>query len=239
MSRPRPESRTTDGDSGARSRISTTTAGQTSTSRITARTGFTNNHDGTFTDIAENAGVSSAPGAPGHLRRLRRRRTAGPLCHRLRAFRSRQPALRHTKAASNNTCEFRGVPVMCGPRGLESEPDHLFHNNGDGTFTDVSEKAGIADPLNHFYGLTPVFVDVNNDGKVDLAVANDSTLSYLFLNRGDGTFEDASLTSGFRAQRGRPRSGRDGRCRRRLPEQRPAGLCHQRLLRRVQAVVPQ
>ena len=51
--------------------------------------------------------------------------------------------------------------------------------------------------VNRYYGLTPVFVDVNNDGKVDLVVANDSTLSYLYINRGDGTFEDASLTSGF------------------------------------------
>ncbi len=53
---------------------------------------------------------------------------------------------------------------MCGPRGLKGEPDHLFHNNGDGTFTDVSEKAGVADK-NGYYGLASVFVDVNNDGK--------------------------------------------------------------------------
>ncbi len=79
----------------------------------------------------------------------------------------------------------------------EGEPDHLFHNNGDGTFTDLSVKARVADEVNRYYGLTPVFVDVNNDGKIDLLVANDSTLSYLYLNRGDGTFEDASYTSGF------------------------------------------
>jgi len=86
---------------------------------------------------------------------------------------------------------------MCGPKNLEGEPDHLFHNNGDGTFTDVSVKAGVADAVNKYYGLTPVFVDVNNDGKPDLVVANDSTLSYLYLNRGDGTFEDASYATGF------------------------------------------
>jgi hypothetical protein len=80
---------------------------------------------------------------------------------------------------------------------LEGEPDHLFHNNGDGTFTDVSVKAGVADEANRYYGLTPVFVDVNNDGKLDLIVANDSTLSYLYLNRGNGTFEDASYATGF------------------------------------------
>jgi len=86
---------------------------------------------------------------------------------------------------------------MCGPRNLDGEPDHLFHNNGDGTFTDVSEKAGVSDNVNRYYGLTPVFVDINGDGKPDLLVANDSTLSYLYLNRGDGTFEDASYGSGF------------------------------------------
>ena len=85
---------------------------------------------------------------------------------------------------------------MCGPRGLKGEPDHLFHNNGDGTFTDVSEKAGVADK-NTYYGLASAFVDVNNDGKVDLLVADDSTPNYLYLNKGDGTFEDVSYASGY------------------------------------------
>ena len=102
-----------------------------------------------------------------------------------------------TKATGFSYCEFRGEPVMCGPKNLEGEPDHLFHNNGDGTFTDVSARAGVGDEVNRYYGLTPVFVDVNNDGKPDLVVANDSTLSYLYLNRGDGTFEDASFATGF------------------------------------------
>jgi hypothetical protein len=95
-----------------------------------------------------------------------------------------------------STCEFRGVKVMCGPRGLQGESDHLFHNNGDGTFTDVSHQAGVGDS-NRYYGLTAVFADVNNDGKVDLMVANDSTPNYLYLNKGDGTFEDASYASGY------------------------------------------
>jgi hypothetical protein len=85
---------------------------------------------------------------------------------------------------------------MCGPRGLEGEPDHLFHNNGDGTFTDVSVKAGVSDP-NKYYGFSSVFVDLNNDGKVDLAVADDSTPNYLYINKGNGTFEDDSYASGF------------------------------------------
>ena len=138
---------------------------------------YRNNHDGTFTDVAEKAGVTLGNWSAGA--------TFGDYDGdgRLDLFvtgyvhfdRDNLPYA-HTKAASDNTCEFRGVPVMCGPRGLESEPDHLFHNNGDGTFTDVTVKAGLSNPANHYYGITPVFVDVNNDGKVDLAVANDSTL---------------------------------------------------------------
>jgi hypothetical protein len=159
---------------------------------------YRNNHNGTFTDMAERAGLTLGNWSAGA--------TWGDYDGdgRLDLFvtgyvhfdRNNLPYA-HTAAASNNTCEFRGVKVMCGPRGLQSEFDHLFHNNGDGTFTEVTAKAGVADPQNHYYGLTPVFVDANNDGKVDLAVANDSTLSYLYLNHGDGTFEDVSLTSGF------------------------------------------
>ena len=78
----------------------------------------------------------------------------------------------------------------------KGEPDHLFHNNGDGTFTDVSEKAGVADK-NGYYGLTSLFVDVNNDGQVDLLVGNDSTPNYLYLNKGDGSFDNISYASGY------------------------------------------
>jgi hypothetical protein len=97
---------------------------------------------------------------------------------------------------SNAFCTYRGVPVNCGPRGLKGEPDHLFHNNGDGTFTDLSEKAGVADKPG-YYGLTALFVDINNDGKVDLLVGDDSTPNYLYINKGDGTFEDVSYASGY------------------------------------------
>jgi hypothetical protein len=88
------------------------------------------------------------------------------------------------------------VPVLCGPRGLKGEHDHLFHNNGDGTFTDVSKKLGVDDP-NGYYGLGALFADVNGDGKPDLLVANDSTPNYLYMNKGDGTFEDVSYSSGY------------------------------------------
>ena len=85
---------------------------------------------------------------------------------------------------------------MCGPRGLKGEGDHLFHNNGDGTFTDVSKAAGVEDSSD-YYGLASLFIDVNNDGKVDLLVADDSTPNYLYLNDGKGKFEDDSYPSGY------------------------------------------
>src|SRR5947207_6995642 len=85
---------------------------------------------------------------------------------------------------------------MCGPLGLVGENDHLFHNNGNGTFTDVSESAGVADS-HGYYGLASVFVDVDDDGWLDLLVANDSVPSSLYRNRHDGTFEDVSFVSGL------------------------------------------
>ena len=92
-------------------------------------------------------------------------------------------------------CEYRGQPVMCGPRGLKGAPDHLFRNNGDGTFTDVSARAGVADAQGLF-GFGVAFLDFDDDGRLDLFVANDSTPNYLYRNRGDGTFEDVSFVSG-------------------------------------------
>ena len=98
---------------------------------------------------------------------------------------------------------------MCGPRGLQGEPDHLFHNNGDGTFTDVSEKAGVSDK-HRYYGFSSTFVDINNDGKVDLIVTDDSSPNYLYLNKGDGTFRGRQLLLRLRAQPGCARNGVDG-----------------------------
>ena len=158
---------------------------------------YHNNHDGTFTDVAEQAGVTLGNWSDGA--------TWGDYDGdgRLDLFVSgyvhddvnNQPSS-EDGSASPAFCQMRGVPVECGPRGLQGEPDHLFHNNGDGTFTDVSLKAGVSDP-EAFYGFTAIFVDVNNDGKVDLLVANDSERNYLYINKGDGTFDDQSYVSGF------------------------------------------
>ncbi|RRA48252.1 CRTAC1 family protein [Acidipila sp. EB88] len=156
---------------------------------------YRNNHDGTFTDVAEKAGVTVGgwtTGAtwgdydgdgnldlyvPGYVKMSE--------LAKLYAANSTPPS-----------CQFRGVKVMCGPRGLPGEADHLFRNNGDGTFTDQTQHAGVTD-TGHYYGLASLFVDVNNDGKPDLLVANDSTPNYLYMNKGDGTFTDASFESGY------------------------------------------
>jgi hypothetical protein len=158
---------------------------------------YHNNHDGTFTDVAEKAGVTIGMWSTGA--------TFGDYDGdgRLDLFVDgyaqidlADPPYSGSKAMGFGFCQFRGVEVMCGPRGLKGEHDHLFHNNGDGTFTDVSKKLGVDDP-NGYYGLGTLFVDVNNDGKPDLLVANDSTPNYLYMNKGDGTFEDDSYMSGF------------------------------------------
>ncbi|RXS98184.1 CRTAC1 family protein [Silvibacterium dinghuense] len=153
---------------------------------------YRNNHDGTFTDIAEKAGVTLGNWSTGAS--FGDYDGDGRLDLFVPGYIHWDP--KNVPAMNNGFCQFRGAHVMCGPRGLPGEGDHLFHNNGDGTFTDVSEKAGVSDPT-HNYGFSSTFVDVNNDGKVDLVVANDSTPSYLYINKGDGTFEDASFYSGF------------------------------------------
>ncbi len=158
---------------------------------------YRNNHDGTFTDVAEQAGVTIGTWSTGA--------TFGDYDGdgRLDLFVAgyaqidlANPPSYGGKGADSFLCQYYGLPVMCGPRGLKGEHDHLFHNNGDGTFTDVSKKLGVDDP-HGYYGLGALFADVNNDGKPDLLVANDSTPNYLYINKGDGTFEDQSYVSGY------------------------------------------
>jgi hypothetical protein len=158
---------------------------------------YRNNHDGTFTDVAEQAGVALDTWSAGA--------TFGDYDGdgNLDLFVDgyihldlKNPPLSGSKAVGYAFCQYRGVAVMCGPRGIEGAQDHLYHNNGDGTFTDVSKKLGVDDP-NRYYGLGALFADVNNDGKPDLLVANDSTPNYLYINKGNGTFEDDSYMSGY------------------------------------------
>jgi enediyne biosynthesis protein E4 len=92
-------------------------------------------------------------------------------------------------------CKYRGIDVQCGPRGLRGAGDSLFHNNGDGTFSDVSKSAGVDDP-NGYYGMSVIWADFNNAGRPDIYVANDSTPKFLYKNLGDGKFKEIGLESG-------------------------------------------
>src|SRR4051812_9311967 len=158
---------------------------------------YHNNHDGSFTDLAEKAGVSLGGWSTGP--------TWGDYDHDgfldlfvpgYLKFDPNHPPTPGHGGIPASSCQFRGVGSMCGPLGLTGEPDHLFHNNGNGTFTDVSEAAGVADAQG-YYGLASLFVDVDDDGWLDLAVANDSVPRYLYRNLRNGKFEDVSYVSGF------------------------------------------
>ncbi|MGA8728528.1 MAG: VCBS repeat-containing protein, partial [Terracidiphilus sp.] len=165
---------------------------------------YHNNRNGTFTDVAVHAGVALDEGSSdvaidhtgatfgdydgdGNLDLF----VAGYIDLDLK-----NAPLTGSKTAGYDYCQYRAVQVMCGPRGLQGAHDHLFRNNGDGTFTDVGKKLGVDGP-NGYYGLDALFADVNNDGKPDLLVANDSTPNYLYMNKGNGTFKDLSYESGF------------------------------------------
>ncbi|MCA1573461.1 MAG: CRTAC1 family protein [Acidobacteria bacterium] len=106
-----------------------------------------------------------------------------------------------------NFCQFRGVPVMCGPRGLPGEGDTLYRQKSDGGFEDVSAKAGVNDPQK-YYGFASAFVHVDEDKLLDLIVVNDSTPKQLYINKGNGTFEEVGYPSGVALnENGREQAG--------------------------------
>jgi enediyne biosynthesis protein E4 len=92
-------------------------------------------------------------------------------------------------------CQYKGILVQCGPWGLPGESDLLYHNRGDGTFEEVSQKAGVHDDVG-YYGLGVMWSDYDNDGWPDLLVANDSVPNYLYHNNRNGTFSEAGMLSG-------------------------------------------
>ena len=154
---------------------------------------YRNNGDGTFTNVTESAGLGRdhlwATGAAfgdydndGWDDLFVSHYVAIDLDH-LAAF------------GSSDTCKYLGIQVQCGPRGLPGSPDTLYHNNRNGTFTDVSKQAGVDDP-EHRYGLTAVWSDFNNDGKLDLLVTNDGQANYLYQGDGKGRFHDVGYSSG-------------------------------------------
>ncbi len=162
---------------------------------ITTLTGgalFHNNGNGTFTDVTSTAGVDDH-GEWGTSAAFGDYDNDGRLDLYVANYVDLD--LNHLpEFGSGPFCQYRGIPVSCGPRGLSGARDRLYHNNGDGTFTDVTEKLGI-DP-NSYYGLGVVWGDYNNDGGLDLYVANDSSPSLLYQNNGGGTFQEVGLTAG-------------------------------------------
>ena len=96
---------------------------------------------------------------------------------------------------ANSNCNWKGIPVNCGPRGLPTGRHLLYRNNGDGTFTDVTKEAGISNAVES-YGMTVVAADFDEDGWTDILVACDSTPSLLFMNNHDGTFREEAVVRG-------------------------------------------
>ena len=153
---------------------------------------YRNNGDGTFTDVAKQAGVTdgrwSAGAAFGDY--------DGDGYVDLMVTNYVDFKLNDLPGFGNSpTCKYRGIDVQCGPRGLKGAGDALFHNNRDGTFTDVSKAAGV-DDLSGYYGLGVIWSDFDNTGRPDIYVANDSTPNYMYRNDGKGKFEEIGLESG-------------------------------------------
>jgi hypothetical protein len=97
---------------------------------------------------------------------------------------------------SNKFCLYKGLQVQCGPWGLPGESDLLYHNRGDGTFEEVSQKAGVHNQIG-YYGLGAMWSDYDNDGWPDLIVANDSVPNYLYHNNHNGTFSEVGMLAGI------------------------------------------
>jgi hypothetical protein len=160
---------------------------------------YHNNGDGTFTDVTEKAGVA-APGWSSSAVWFDYDNDG-----RLDLFVCRFVEFSKSLNKSCGPGE-EGKHGYCIPRLYQSMPSWLFHNNGDGTFTDVSKASGIANYPGKAWGV--VATDVNNDGRLDLFVANDTVSNFLFMNRGNGRFEENATYAGVAySSDGRARSG--------------------------------
>ena len=166
---------------------------------------YHNNGDGTFTDVTDKAGV----GGNG-----KRWNTGCAFVDydrdgKLDLFVANYIDLDLATAPvpESGPCLYKGVMVACGPPGLKGGKNILFHNNGDGTFTDVSESSGILG-ANGTYGLGVLTADFDNDGWPDIYVANDSAPSALYHNKKDGKFEDVAIEAGCAlSPDGKPQAG--------------------------------
>jgi len=166
---------------------------------------YHNNGDGTFTDVSQKAGVAG---------KGTRWNTGCAFVDydrdgRLDLFVANYIDMDIATAPvpESGPCLYKSVMVACGPPGLQGGKNILYHNNGDGTFTDVSEAAGIF-RSNGTYGLGILTADFDNDGWLDIYVANDSTASALYRNKGNGTFEDVAVEAGCAlSPDGKPQAG--------------------------------
>ena len=162
---------------------------------------YRNNGNGTFTDVAPEAGINNRTWHTGA--------TFGDYNHDglLDLFvpayldidmTQLPPSLASFKTARTGGafCQFRGEPVMCGPRGLKGARDTLYRQRPNGTFENVSVPTGV-DDVSAAYGFSSVFVDVEGDSDLDLLVVNDSTPNQLYLNKGNGTFEEVGTAAGL------------------------------------------
>ena len=155
---------------------------------------YRNNGDGTFSDVTQEAGLAGSARRWGAGCTFIDYDRDGKLDLFVTEYVDFDPA-RVPKPGQNSFCNWKGVPVNCGPLGLPPGRHWLYHNNGDGTFTDVSGKSGVAKAKGS-YGMTAVAGDFDNDGWPDIYVACDSTPSFLFRNNHDGTFSEVALENG-------------------------------------------
>jgi hypothetical protein len=155
---------------------------------------FHNNGDGTFTDVTGKAGVYDDRVRWGSGCTFLDYDRDGNLDLFVCNYIQLDPKTTGSPGESAS-CQWKGIPVMCGPRGLTGDKNVLYRNNGDGTFTDVSQKAGILKPGPR-YSITAVSADFDNDGWPDIYVAVDSEPSILFRNNHDGTFTDIAVMAG-------------------------------------------
>ncbi|HEV8629622.1 MAG TPA: CRTAC1 family protein [Thermoanaerobaculia bacterium] len=153
---------------------------------------YRNRGDGTFADVTEAAGVAGGGWSTG----------CGFADYDrdgdLDLFVSRYVKIDLAalpEFGKGKTCQFRGVAVQCGPRGLPGSPDFFFRNDGGGHFTEVGKQIGVADP-GGYYGLGVAWLDSDGDGWLDLFVANDAGPNFLYRNKHDGTFEETGFPAG-------------------------------------------
>jgi hypothetical protein len=155
---------------------------------------YHNNGDGTFTDVSQKAGVAGSGIAWGNgcafVDYDRDGRLDIMVANYVDFDLATAPA-----PGDRSTCMWKGAPVMCGPQGLRFAKNILYHNNGDGTFEDVTKKAHI-DQADGHYSLSVSTLDYDDDGWPDIFVACDSTASILYHNNRDGTFSDVAITAG-------------------------------------------